>query len=95
MARGVWIRVKLNEDERAELERLLGRFSSEMTDKEAAEQLNSALDQLFKQLHERLKIEPQSTSSGSFLDWKILKRQLTSRFDEKRHPHHRHSPIQV
>jgi len=42
VARGVWIRVKLNEDERAELERLLSRFSNEMTDNEAAEQLNSA-----------------------------------------------------
>jgi hypothetical protein len=28
----------------------------EMTDDEAAEQLNSARDNLFKQLHERLKI---------------------------------------
>jgi len=34
----------------------LDAFSDEMTDNEAAEQLNSARDLLFKQLHERLKI---------------------------------------
>ena len=34
----------------------LDAFMAEMTDNEAAEQLNSARDQLFKQLHERLKI---------------------------------------
>jgi hypothetical protein len=37
--------------------KMLDVFASEMTDNEAAEQLNSARDQLFKQLHERLKIE--------------------------------------
>jgi len=34
----------------------LDAFANEMTDNEAAEQLNSARDHLFKQLHERLKI---------------------------------------
>ncbi|MFT5691678.1 MAG: transposase InsO family protein [Oceanicoccus sp.] len=34
----------------------LDAFMAEMTDNEAAEQLNSARDHLFKQLHERLKI---------------------------------------
>ncbi|MBT7723961.1 MAG: hypothetical protein HN739_14040 [Gammaproteobacteria bacterium] len=34
----------------------LDAFANEMTDNEAAEQLNSAQDHLFKQLHERLKI---------------------------------------
>ena len=34
----------------------LDAFAAEMTDNEAAEQLNSARDHLFKQLHERLKI---------------------------------------
>ncbi len=34
----------------------LDAFASKMTDNEAAEQLNSARDHLFKQLHERLKI---------------------------------------
>ena len=34
----------------------LDAFAGEMTDNEAAEQLNSARDHLFKQLHERLKI---------------------------------------
>ena len=34
----------------------LGAYASAMTDNEAAEQLNSARDHLFKQLHERLKI---------------------------------------
>lgn len=34
----------------------LNAFADEMTDNEAAEQLNLARDQLFKQLHERLKI---------------------------------------
>ena len=34
----------------------LDTFAKEMTDNEAAEQLNSARDHLFKQLHERLKI---------------------------------------
>lgn len=33
-------------------------FAKEMNDNEAAEQLNSAKNQLFKQLHERLKLEP-------------------------------------
>ena len=37
--------------------KMLDVFAREMTDNEAAEQLNSARDQLFKQLHERLKIE--------------------------------------
>jgi transposase InsO family protein len=36
--------------------RNLDAFANEMTDNEAAEQLNSARDHLFKQLHERLKI---------------------------------------
>lgn len=36
--------------------RNLDAFVNEMTDNEAAEQLNSARDHLFKQLHERLKI---------------------------------------
>ena len=35
----------------------LNAFAQEMTDNEAAEQLNSARDQLFKQLHERLKMK--------------------------------------
>ena len=35
----------------------LNAFAEEMTDNDAAEQLNSALDQLFKQLHERLKMK--------------------------------------
>ncbi len=34
----------------------LDAFAAEMTDNEAAEQLNSARDYVFKQLHERLKI---------------------------------------
>ncbi len=34
----------------------LDAFASEMTDNEAAEQLNSARDKLFKQLHERLQL---------------------------------------
>ncbi len=34
----------------------LDAFAKEMNDNEAAEQLNSAKDQLFKQLHERLKL---------------------------------------
>jgi hypothetical protein len=34
----------------------LDAFANEMTDNEAAEQLNSAQDHLFEQLHERLKI---------------------------------------
>jgi transposase InsO family protein len=34
----------------------LNAFASEMTDNEAAEQMNSARDKLFKQLHERLQI---------------------------------------
>ena len=33
----------------------LDAFATEMNDNEAAEQLNSARDKLFKQLHERLK----------------------------------------
>jgi hypothetical protein len=36
--------------------KILDAFMGEMTDNEAAEQLNSARDNLFKQLHERLKI---------------------------------------
>jgi hypothetical protein len=36
--------------------RNLHAFANEMTDNEAAEQLNSARDHLFKQLHERLKM---------------------------------------
>ena len=36
--------------------KVLDAFASEMTDNDAAEQLNSARDHLFKQLHERLKI---------------------------------------
>ena len=35
----------------------LDAFAREMTDNDAAEQLNSARDQLFKQLHERLKMK--------------------------------------
>ena len=35
----------------------LDAFMAEMTDNEAAEQLNSARNQLFKQLHDQLKIE--------------------------------------
>ena len=51
----------------------LDAFAQEMTDNGAAEQLHSARDQLFKQLHERVKMKAeQLTSSGSFLDWKIL-----------------------
>lgn len=34
----------------------LDAFANEMNDNEAAEQLNSAKDQLFKQLHEQLKL---------------------------------------
>ncbi len=34
----------------------LDAFAKEMNDNEAAEQLNSAKNQLFKQLHERLKL---------------------------------------
>ena len=34
----------------------LDAFADEMTDNEAAEQLNTARDSLFKQLHERLKM---------------------------------------
>ena len=33
----------------------LDAFANEITDNEAAEQLNSARDELFNQLHERLK----------------------------------------
>ena len=36
--------------------KMLDAYANEMTDNEAAEQLNSARDHLFKQLHERLKI---------------------------------------
>lgn len=36
--------------------KMLDAFASEMTDNDAAEQLNSARDHLFRQLHERLKI---------------------------------------
>ena len=36
--------------------KMLDAYANEMTDNEAAEQLNSARDYLFKQLHERLKI---------------------------------------
>ena len=35
----------------------LDAFARAMTDDDAAEQLNSARDQLFKQLHERLKMK--------------------------------------
>jgi hypothetical protein len=35
----------------------LDAFANEMTDNEAAEQLNSARDHLFKQLSERLKLK--------------------------------------
>jgi hypothetical protein len=35
----------------------LDAFANEMTDNEAAEQLNSARDHLFKQLNERLKLK--------------------------------------
>ncbi|MEE8059656.1 MAG: hypothetical protein V3T17_17775 [Pseudomonadales bacterium] len=36
--------------------KILDVFAGEMTNNEAAEQLNSARDYLFKQLHEQLKI---------------------------------------
>ena len=36
--------------------KMLDAFASEMTDNGAVEQLNSARDHLFKQLHERLRI---------------------------------------
>ena len=36
--------------------KILDAFMAKMTGNEAAEQLNSARDHLFKQLHERLKI---------------------------------------
>ena len=35
----------------------LNAFASEMTDNEAAEQMNLARDNLFKQLYERLKLK--------------------------------------
>ena len=51
----------------------LNAFTNEMTDDEAAEQLNLARGHIFKQRHERLKIRAEyNLASGSFLHWKIL-----------------------